>query len=278
MREETDQFQRLRAVFWSDAPRGRRIEAAQELVLHHREQAFALFSEGLGKGRLEEAVRGFAVLEDPRAIPLLLRVFHGRGGSPKELDALVRALAALEAIEPLCAIAEDRYCAPSVRFAVLQALTAYPHERVKALFLAELEASHLARQQLAILTLGRWQVVEAVPLLCRRLRAQMHTSLREPIVYALAEIATPEALTGLQELLFHDDPQIRAETAEQVAQFSNGELLPLLQGCLLSLEGHPDEQERVREALEQFQRDIDHQFDHRIKPWVGQMEDALFQD
>ncbi|HAA54725.1 MAG TPA: hypothetical protein DCE42_08195 [Myxococcales bacterium] len=271
-------WEALEERFWSSDELAIQEEMARQMVTLDPSKAWELLKKGLRARRTRASIAGLLVLRDRRTGPLLLKTIHARGGNDEEIEALVQALGELADVDALCQLINDPFGVPRVQLLALQALSKHHDEQAVSIFLRELHASSRTRQELATITLGRWRVKKVVPTLCKRLRSQLHTSLRKPLVFALANIGTPDAIAGVRELLFHEKEQLRVETAEQVAQFAHVEWLPLLQACREKFEGVEDETwvGRIDLAIERHQEVMAKHQQEKIEPWIAELESVLW--
>lgn len=268
-----DRVEGLIDAFWRAAALSERKQSALFLAQQAPERAWEVFTQALETSHPREAACGFAALGDKKAIPLLSRAY-ARGGNELIADALIEALAALEAVEWLCDIAEDSFTPTGVRLSALRALSGFPCERTLSLFLSELGASSLQRQQLAIEVLGCWRVRSAVPLLTRRLRRQRLTRLRGPLMEALARIGTDDALVAVQQLLQESQPEQMLDHIAVLAHIPQHSLIGVLEGCREMVDGELER--RLDEAIETLQTTIRAHLQAQLAPYTASFEDALF--
>ena len=273
---EDSSFLQLKEFFLFGKNEEERKWVAIVLANQYPQEGWELFVRSIRKDRFLESIEGLKVLGGERSVFLIVKLFYERGNRMEDLKILLSSLVSLEAVDALCMLVNDPFIVSNVRFIILQALSAFNRERVIKLFLGELNISNLARQELAILTLGRWKIAESAGVLCRRLREQITTSLRRPIIYALANIATNEALVGIQELLFHKNKDLRLETAEQIAQFPNRDFLPLLHACLATFHREERGFTLVQEAIDSLENELEDEFQKKVQPWIEEFESILF--
>lgn len=264
--------------FWSGNSLEERVEAAKALAQWEPDEAWELFLKGSRTSHLSEAVQGFCELGDNRAVPILHRIFYERGGSQEELEVLIQGLFSLRGVDALCSIAEDPFVPPLMHLIVLESLRSFASSRAVKLFLTELEASCLTRQRLAVTTLGEWRIAEAVGPLNHRLRDHHASSLRQPILRALAQIGTHDALVGLQEQLLHPQKNLRVEAAEELALCLNPTFLPLLHACHASFRSTEPEAAKLAAVILQLEQALEAQFQVYIQPHRSELEDALFSE
>ena len=267
----------LKEQFWIAKTKEQLAESIEWLVEHSPREAWELFRQALDEGEILAATDGFARLQEPKAIPLLSRVYSERGGTYSEMKMILECLARLKATEALLLLAEDPYARPDLRNLVLEHLSGLYTPEAAKLFLKELEAPQKERQKRAIYYIGKWRISEGINRLRILLRQQVRTSLREPLLWALAQFSELEAMTALRESLKpSSNSGLHFKNAMFLTTIHRRKLISLLEGILVHL--GPEEQSRLGEAIQGMRIAFQKQFQEEIKPWKENMEEALFWD
>lgn len=209
----------------------------------------------------------------PQDIVGLLRSFS-HGGSEDELQRIITSLRECNAVDELLAIAQDKFGASALRLSAMVALRHFRSEETERFFLDELEAPSRQRQAIAMQTLGVWGVQRAVPHLAKRLRRQRHSTQSQPLLLALAQIATDDALGVIRMWIDIADLSLLKERLMLLSALSEACLLDVIDDVCLWAE--PEAQELLVGAKHELERRVAERVDETLEPLRGALEEALF--
>lgn len=249
------------------------LDMARKLVEEDRIQSWIFFCECLYQQEWVAGAVGMQALGESKAVPILKRALDAQPVSLSALRAILCALASLRAFEPLCVIASDPSVPVQMRLEVLSCLADYPHPRSARLFLEMLDSPQQRCQHLAIETLGRWQVAEAVPLFAQMAREHPTPSRLERLVHALAQIPSVEARDVLRELLLSAQ---QVQVAEWLLQHPHEDFVGLFQLAIASVPSNSLEADALQDLLTRLQDALKDRVQDALRPFLQDLEEQLF--
>jgi hypothetical protein len=253
------------------------VDMARKLIEEDRVQAWIFFCECLYREVWVAGAMGMQALGESKAVPLLKRVLDALPVSLEAQRAILRALASLRAFEPLCVIASDPSVPVQMRLEVLSCLAEHPHPRNARLFLQMLDSPQQRCQHLAMETLGRWQVAEAVPKMARMSREGATSVRMERLVQALAQMPLIEARDTLRELLLNQPAAMRVQVGRWLLRYPHEDFVYLFQLALASLPLQSPEYEAFCALLVQLQSALQARVHRAIRPYLQDLEEMLFE-
>ncbi|MCK6508956.1 HEAT repeat domain-containing protein [Myxococcota bacterium] len=252
-------------------------DTARRLIEEDRVQAWIFFCECLYQEAWSAGAMGMQALGESKAVPLLKRALDALPVSLEAQRALLRALASLRAFDLLCVIASDPSVPVQMRLEVLSCLALYPHPRSARLFLEMLDSPQQRCQHLAMETLGRWQVAEAVPKMARMIREGATSVRLERLVQALAQMPLIEARDILRELLLSPHLAMRVQVARWMLRFPHEDFVHLFQLALASFPLQSPESLAFRSVLDDLQSALQSRVHRALRPYLEDLDQRLFE-
>ncbi len=215
-----------------------RREAACDMALQHPKRAWPLLQDAAFSEPLSMILPALQMYPARKVGRFLQRLLLERGGSMEDQLAILQAMSEIPAIPELLELAEDPFSPPALQEECGHWLAQFPQPETIGFFLRELQSPRLVRRNRAITVLGDWKVEQAVPSLEAILQRQIHTNLFLPVVSALGQIASTQALRALQRFMLNQNPQFMLRCASILAQIPVADLVGLMEDCLPFLAGN----------------------------------------